>query len=258
MHRSELTSHAFPSCAGEVDALEDRAREAGVSQRTLRQLLKLMKNLLTQGLVATEPGQIAAAKTLRMVKMGVSPGMKVLADVTAGVPPTAAVEEGIPPDAASAGGEGGEGEEPAVDTSDKGAIMMLAMDFMPPKKAKMFSDTVRHIQTATAPVEEDEYAEDAVHLRGFLLSEIGNDRDKTLRQWQRRYLVISPGTLEFYYSAEISSEKERICKMPLKFVYIQEPKEPRENAPFAFRIGVKDMSRYPCCYCTTLERLEFM
>lgn len=211
-----------------------------MSQRTLRQLLKLMKSLLTQGLVATEPGQIAAAKTLRMVKMGVSPGMKLLADVTEGVPPVDAVQEGVPPDGASAGGDG---DEPTVDTSDKGAIMLLAMDFMPAKKAKMFSDTVRHIQKVTAPVEEEEYAEDAVHLRGFLLSEIGDDRDKTLRQWQRRYLVISPGTLKFYYSAEITSEKERICKMPLKFVYIQEPKEPRENAPFAFRIGVKDMSR---------------
>jgi hypothetical protein len=221
-----------------------------VSQRTLRQMLRLTKNILAQGLSATEPAQITAAQTLRVAKMGGPPGMKVLAAVT-GEPSAQAVQEGIPP---SKEGDGAD----AAETKDRGEAMLLALDFMGAKKAKDFAATVRQYHKLTAPEKEEEIVEEGLHLKGSLLAEVGDDREASARAWQKRWLVVSPGKLEVYYDSDSTTDEDRICMMPLKFVYIQEPKTVREDRPFAFRIGVKDMKRcvalrsscyVHCCGC---------
>ena len=67
--------------AEDIDSIEAIARDAGVSQRTLRQMLRLTKTLLDQGLKATDQAQITAAQSLRIAKTGGASGMKVLAAV---------------------------------------------------------------------------------------------------------------------------------------------------------------------------------
>ena len=199
----------------DIDSIEEIARDSGVSQRTLRQLLRLMKNLLTQGMEAKSPREIPAAQVLRAAKPGAS----------------AAVEEGVPPEGSP---------------QDVGEVMLQALNFMPTNKARMFAETVLKIRQLTAPEEkeeEEEETEDSVHFRGWLLAEVGDDEAIGKRAWQRRWLVISPGKVEIYYTSDSTSEADRICMMPLKFVYIQEPKTARPDAPHAFRLGVKDMKR---------------
>ena len=162
--------------------------------------------------------------------------MKVIAAVSEGEPPTA-VQEGIPPPKS-------EGVDAVADaTRDHGEPILLALEFMGAKKARMFSDTVRQYHKLTAPEAQEELVEDGVHLRGSLLAEVGDDRDVGARAWQSRFLIVSPGKLEVFYDSNSTTAADRICMMPLKFVYIQEPKTVREDRPFAFRIGVKDMKR---------------
>lgn len=235
---SVLTHCWTPVCpyvvAEDIDSIEAIARDAGVSQRTLRQMLRLTKTLLDQGLKATDQAQITAAQSLRIAKTGGASGMKVLAAVSADQP---TVQEGIPPSKADDEGNSGP-------TKDQGDAILLALEFMGAKKARMFSDTVRQYHKLTAPSEEEDIVEDGVHLRGSLLAEVSDDRDVATRAWQSRWLVVSPGKLEVFYDAASTTTADRICMMPLKFVYIQEPKTVREDRPFAFRIGVKDMKRY--------------
>jgi hypothetical protein len=198
-------------------------------------MLRLTKTLLDQGLNATDQAQITAAQTLRIAKVGGAPGMKVIAAVSEGQPPKA-VQEGIPPSKAG-------DEDDAEATKDQGEAILLALEFMGAKKARMFSDTVRQYHKLTAAPKEEEVVEDSVHLRGSLLAEVGDDREVGARAWQSRWLVVSPGKLEVFYDSNSTTAADRICMMPLKFVYIQEPKTVREDRPFAFRIGVKDMKR---------------
>ena len=168
--------------------------------------------------------------------------MKVIAAVSEAEPPKA-VQEGIPPPKSEAA------DAEADATRDHGEPILLALEFMGAKKARMFSDTVRQYHKLTAPPEEEEIIEDGVHLRGSLLAEVGDDRDVGTRAWQSRWLVVSPGKLEVYYDSDSTTDTDRICMMPLKFVYIQEPKTVREDRPYAFRIGVKDMKRCVASHC---------
>ena len=80
--------------------------------------------------------------------------------------------------------------------------------------------------------------DDGVTIRDWLLVEI----DKAV--WQKRWFVLGPGKLEMFYSPEATSDDDRIYLMPLSVIRIvAQPKTVRPEAPYAFRISVKDVKQ---------------
>ena len=62
--------------------------------------------------------------------------------------------------------------------------------------------------------------------------------------WQKRWFVLGSGKLELFYSPESTSDDDRIYSMPLSVVRIvAQPKTVRPEAPYAFRITIKDVKQ---------------
>jgi hypothetical protein len=235
--------------SSELDRIDGIAYKSKMSPRTLHGLLRLINTTLREALSAQAPADILVAKTLAAahVRLAASAGAVLPTDDPS--PEDTALPEGVPPDTS------------AIDPADKGHLLLLALNGISHSVAKRFCDAARQLQQIAVPKQASGAADgsdaavggangttgdadEGVDYSGWLLAETGTDRDIAKRSWQQRWLVISPGKLDIYFSPEATSEEDRICSMPLDFVYVQrQPKTPRVQAPYAFRLGVKDVTK---------------
>lgn len=137
--------------------------------------------------------------------------------------------------------------EEDVKTEDKvGEKLRQVVPTMLPEAQEFFVNValrlLRQDQSIVKPPEDTEtesVAEDgSVTVRNWLLVET----DKAV--WQKRWFVLGSGKLELFYSPESTSDDDRIYSMPLSVVRIvAQPKTVRPEAPYAFRITIKDVKQ---------------
>jgi len=246
-----LITPSIVPVAGEIDRIEAMAQRAQISLATLRKMLRLAKDILKQSLTAASAEDVTAAAQLRAAQDKLTQAATVPAE---GVPPAEAETtppESVPPETATSSPD-------AAEQTLQVQIITQALLGIKSNTLDMFVEAIKQIQQITyidsnAGEEIDgngansggSGGADSEYFEGQVLVEIGEDRDIAKRVWMKRWVVVSPGKLEVYFSPDAVTEDDRICMMPLSFVYLQsQPKAPRLHAPHAFRLGVKDVTRY--------------
>eukprot|EP01052_Picozoa_sp_SAG31_P001168 SAG31_NODE_38_length_31498_cov_41.930539_21_plen_213_part_00 len=124
--------------------------------------------------------------------------------------------------------------------------LRLVVPTMQPKAQSFLVDValrlLRQDQSIVKPSEgvqeETVDADGAVSVRSWLLVETAKG------VWQKRWFVVGSGKLEMFYSPESSSDDDRIYSIPLSVTRIvAQPKTVRPEAPYAFRISIKDVKK---------------